>query len=165
MPRCRLRHLVVGAWLLLALAVLACSDDGPDVVPFEAAPVNTPPVLPADSPWREVSLEIESTPSSVEPGTVAEFVVAITNESEREIDPRETCPSYFMNFGESSITAVPVQSLLNCEAASPMGPGEAQRFAMEIELPSDLEIESGTFYWRLEELVADASSPSTPVRP
>jgi hypothetical protein len=165
-PRCRLTHrLVVGAWLLLALPVLACSDDGPDVVPFELAPVKTPAPLPADSPWREVSVEIESAPSSVEPGTVTEFVVAITNGSEREIDPDETCPAYFMNFGDSGISLEPVMSLLNCDAASPMPPGGVERFAMEMDVPSDFELDFGEFYWRLEELAADASSRSIPVRP
>lgn len=153
-----------------ALAALGCSGEGgsgdvttepaptADAVPFRLAAVAEPPVVPDDSPWREVKLEIQDAPASVAPGDTLEFVVAITNGSaSTAIDPRAMCPAYFMNFGESSISLVPVTSRLNCDEADTFGPGAVERFAMELDVPADFELDAGTVYWRLES-VADTSS-------
>ena len=163
----------------IAVLALACSDDSSQrgsaamqseeagdegVVPFERVPVATPPAIAPDSPWRGVSIAIESVPRSVESGEPLEFVVAITNPSTEPVDPRQTCPAYFMNFGESSLSAEPVTSLLNCDAASPLPAGATRRFAMEIEIPLDLDLDFGSIYWRLEG-VADASSDEIAVEP
>lgn len=93
-----------------------------------------------------------------------EFVVAISNDSSGEIDPHVSCPAYFMNFGESSESAAPVTSLLNCDASDRIPPGETERFAMEIELPAELQLDAGSVYWRLEPSLVDASSPEIAVQ-
>lgn len=91
------------------------------------------------------------------------FEVVITNGSDVELDPAATCPGYFMNFGESSVSAVPVMSLLNCDDAHPIVSGGSERFSMEIEIPAELDLEAGSVYWRLEPSLADASSPEIAV--
>ena len=166
-----------------AVFALACSGDSSEpgsaaghaeepveegVVPFEHVPVATPPAIAPGSPWHGVSIAIEPVPHAVEAGALLEFVVAITNVSTEPVDPQQTCPAYFMNFGDSSLSAEPVSSLLNCDAARPLPAGATQRFAMEIEIPLDLgldlRLDVGSIYWRLEG-VADASSDDIAVEP
>jgi hypothetical protein len=129
-----------------------------DVVPFSAHPVDAAPPVPPDSPWRQVALEIEAEPSSVAQGEELTCVVAVTNVGGETIDPDELCPAYYTNFGESSISAVPVISSLNCEDASPIAPGGVERFAMEIELPTDMEPGAGSIIWRLDPYIEAAFS-------
>jgi hypothetical protein len=170
MPRLRC---LLAAGLPVAVLAIACSADSStetpsesgdpgspgDVVPFEVSPAEISPSMPPESPWRGVTVELESVPSAVAAGDVLSFVVAITNNSESELDLSEECPSYFMNFGESSETVVPIMSLLNCSSAAPIGVGETERFAMDIEIPANMQLGAGTIYWRLEpSIAADSSS-------
>jgi hypothetical protein len=159
-------------WLSIGVLGGGCSDgssstnDGPadEVVPFKMVPVQSAPTVPSESPWRQVSVAIEETPSSVRAGHVLEFVVAIKNGSKDDIDPQALCPAYFLNFGESAESATPITSLLNCDQARPLQPGDVERFAMQIELPEDIELEAGSVYWRLEPYLVDASSTEIAVR-
>jgi hypothetical protein len=176
----RIRWIIVA--VLTALCV-GCSDNSPgedshrdnqpagssvdhanaEIVSFSVFPVEDVPAVPPESPWRHVTLEIESAPSSITAGDKLEFVVAITNDAGDKIDPGELCPAYFMNFGEGAVSAVPIVSLLNCDDASSIAPGSTERFAMEIEMPPDLELNTGSIYWRLDPSIAAISSSEIPI--
>lgn len=156
----------VAALCALVALSISCSEgqqeDGSSgsgaVVPFELLTVAEFPEVPPDSPWWEVSVALESVPETVDAGGTLEFVVALTNRSGEAIDPGVSCPGYFANLGESSESAVPVRSLLNCEEAATIGPGETERFAMVIEVPAGIRLDSGTLFWRLEPVIAGTSS-------
>jgi len=142
----------------------ACSDGASDgAVPFEFIPVDDPPSVPADSGWQSVSLDIESEPDRVEPGSVLEFVVVISNPSDRDIDVRRSCPAYFMNFGESAEGLGPIRSLLNCDDAENIPARSAERFAMKIDMPAELDLDRGSVYWRLEPGISDTASSEVAV--
>jgi hypothetical protein len=169
---------------VLAFALASCSSDdgssnatvGDDgsrdvadsegAVPFRLLPVESPPSIPSDSALRDLSVEVVSAPEEAEPGETLEFVVSINNPTAEPVQ-LEPCPAYFANFGESSITTRPVLSLLNCEAADPIPPSGAERFAMEIELTEDLRdlrLDFGSIFWRLEPSITAASSEQIPLK-
>jgi hypothetical protein len=142
------------------------TSSGPgSVVPYRYIPVTTVPALPDNAPIRSVTAEMHADRESVRQGEVIRFVVTLSNPGPESVT-FDSCPAYFMTFGESSestgpegsLASEPQFSLLNCDEADPIPPGGSQGFAMEFDLPDSFEMSGdGSIYWRLED-IADASS-------
>ena len=89
-------------------------------------------------------------PKEVRLGERLKYVVELQNPTGRDIE-LNPCPAYYSAFGEGS-TSTSLESYLNCADAPPAIPARGSlRFAMEIEVPSEVfkPGDAGTVYWRL----------------
>jgi hypothetical protein len=132
------------------------------VVPFAYQPVReadyetsapgAEPALrvPDRPPLRGLRVRVMQVPKEVRLGERLEYVVELQNQTGKDIklDP---CPAYYSAFGEGS-TSTSLESYLNCKDGPPAVPARGSvRFAMEIEVPSDVFMpgDAGSVYWRL----------------
>lgn len=128
----------------------ACQGTPPEIVPYEANPI--PDDAPAGEPSvteAQVRLEPEllEVPSKLELGDTLRYVVELRNDTDDPIS-LDPCPAYYQAWGESSV-GVSRTSRLNCaEGPDTIGPGESQKFAMELPLV-DTEPTEGAIVWYL----------------
>lgn len=109
---------------------------------------------PSEPPsrWPDVRVRLVL-PPSVTPGDLVEYVVVLHNVSDDPVDLRP-CGGYeqeVMRLG-SGLAAKPVRGgtssyRLNCDAAPILQPDESRRYAMLIEVPSNLADGEVLFRW------------------
>ncbi len=132
-----------------------------DVMPVQGARINTECgaanvmefnaiTLPPASPGPLSNLRpAVNAPQSAARGTVLTFHVTIHNASATSID-YSPCPSYTEGISNNAGPILQRTLLLNCSAASSIGPGATLVYEMKLLLPSSMSPGATKLFWRLE---------------
>jgi uncharacterized lipoprotein YbaY len=123
------------------------STDATDAVPWSGRTdyqTWTPPAATSangyvDPParWTGISTRLE-VPASTRPGSMLEYVVALTNDGEEPLT-LTPCPGYRQELRSDDPNADPVLMAtwrLSCDGTPVLRPGEARRFTMRIDVPA-----------------------------
>lgn len=110
---------------------------------FMRPAVIPPPVAP---PPTSKLLATVSVPAAVGRGGVLDYIVTLSNHTSQAVT-LEPCPDYV----EALIPANKRTYQLNCDTVTSIGPGQAVRYAMQLDVPAGASTGPAQLCWTLEE--------------
>lgn len=124
----------------------------PAIVTISGAGTAHPPLVVEHQPLNDLVATVEA-PATAQAGSVLRYSVILTNPTSEPIG-FDSCPSYV----ETAKSSKGVYQL-NCAQATVIGPGQHERFQMELQIGTDTPTGAAQLTWTLALITEGGSAP------